>query len=53
MSEMKYLGVENFGKDFQRLDDARARSIEVLIAIGDIDSLMANRLQISPFSFAG
>ena len=34
MPEVKNLGMKDLGQDFQRLNDARPGTIEVLIAVG-------------------
>ena len=53
VASAKHLGVEDFSQNLQRLHQARARSVEVLIAIHQVDVPLAHRLQGRPASMMG
>jgi hypothetical protein len=40
--------MEDLGQDFQAFDDARSRTIEILIAVRDKDAALLHRLQLVP-----
>ena len=52
MSEVENLRMKNFGQDFQRLDYARSRTIEVLIAVGEKHLVVLDRTQRVPVRIA-
>ena len=40
--------MEDLGQDFQAFDDARSRTVEILIAIGNEDAIALHGLQLAP-----
>src|SRR5215510_11751567 len=48
MAEMKKFGVERLGQNLKRLDQARSRAIEILIAVCDEDAIVFHRFQLPP-----
>lgn len=48
VAEMKDIRMNDLRKDLQRLDETRARTIEVLITIGNKHSTIANGIQALP-----
>src|SRR5215831_19107499 len=52
VAKIKQFGMEQFGQNLQRFNQARPRTIEILIAVGDIDAILFYRFQLPPFGFA-
>jgi hypothetical protein len=40
--------MKNLGQNFQTFDDARSRTVEILIAVGDEDAVAPHGLQLAP-----
>src|SRR5215831_10102654 len=53
VAKTEQFGMEQFSQNLQRFNQARPRTIEILIAVGDKDSILFYRFQLSPFGFAG
>lgn len=48
MAEIKILRVQDLGDDFKRLGQPRAGSVEKVMAVGGVTSLLVNRRKLVP-----
>src|SRR5689334_5864876 len=53
MPKMEHLRMQYLRQNFQRLTQARAGAIEILIAVGQVDSPVAHGAEVRPVRLAG
>src|SRR5215813_14426367 len=53
VAKIEQFGVEQLSQNLQRFNQARSRTIEILIAVSDKDAILFYSVQPPPFGFGG